>query len=127
MALPSIFFLDDITTPFNFDKLPNELEEYEQKNGKGKLRTIMECVRWAPSARNWQEWRIMYDSKEKSFVFFTQKASHYYKYIDIGIAMCHFELIALECNLQGKWNIEDRKFEFVLPKPLEYHFEWKLN
>ncbi len=66
----------------------------------------LEMVRLAPSASNKQPWRII--REDKKFHFFRQKktdAVHKVDFasIDVGIAMCHFELTAQEQGLQGNW------------------------
>jgi len=70
----------------------------------GKLREALEAVRLAPSAVNKQPWRVVicgdrahfYEKSAKGYVsgdgWDIQK-------IDIGIALCHFELAAAECGL----------------------------
>jgi len=43
--------------------------------------------------------------------------------LDMGIAMCHFELTARELGLKGKWGIQDPKVK--LPDDLtEYTISW---
>ena len=43
--------------------------------------------------------------------------------IDMGIAMCHFELVAQQCGLKGCWEVDDPGLE----KPgesIEYTVSW---
>jgi len=79
----------------------NEAEPYQDP---------LEAVRLGPSASNRQPWRIIKD-----------EAGHYHLYlmenkiynrilgkirlqnVDMGIAMCHFEMVAREQSLSGKW------------------------
>ncbi len=83
----------------------------------------LEMVRLAPSASNKQPWRIIKKNKEFHFFLQRNKADAIHKVdfpsIDMGIAMCHFELTAQEQGLQGKWTqaqtdieIENAKYEF---------------
>jgi hypothetical protein len=77
----------------------------------GSYAVPIEMVRLGPSASNKQPWRIL------------KKAGHYHFYLcrtkgygalnfdmqlnDIGIAMCHFELSAIELGLNGSWQKQD--------------------
>jgi nitroreductase len=65
-------------------------------------------TRLSPSASNKQPWRIVKDGN--NFHFYLSHTKGYSKAmgfdmqrIDIGIAMCHFELTAKELGLNGKW------------------------
>ncbi|MDY6905526.1 MAG: nitroreductase family protein [Thermodesulfobacteriota bacterium] len=91
-----LFFEEDFTTPLNSD----DDSVYSQ---------MLEMVRLAPSAGNSQPWRVV---REKGtppvYHFFMNKASRLYARfglhnIDMGIAMCHFELTARELGAQGIW------------------------
>ena len=79
----------------------------------------LEMVRWAPSASNRQPWRIV--RTPTGWHFFLARTKGYGKgtllfsvlrladlqRVDMGIAMCHFELAAREAGLAGGWAIED--------------------
>lgn len=94
----------------------------------GDYAKVLEMVRIAPSASNKQPWRIV------------KSESHYHIYLcrtpgygimnydlqlnDIGIAKCHFELVAKELNLKGFWmKIEESN----LISNWEYCFSWELS
>jgi hypothetical protein len=85
------------------------------KEDAGKYALPLECVRIAPSASNKQPWRIIRDGEGGSFHFYLKRARAYNRMfkdfniqnIDMGIAMCHFELSAAETGLVGQW--ESRK------------------
>ena len=85
----------------SFDK--NLTEE-----GAGIYKSALEMVRLAPSASNKQPWRIV---KEKdSFHFYLCHTKGYAKAlgfdmqkIDMGIAMCHFDLTLREAGIQGSF------------------------
>ena len=68
---------------------------------------ILEGVRLAPSSSNRQPWRII--KKGKTFNFYCIKNNIYDKffpflhYIDMGIAMFHFQKVAEQKNLKGRW------------------------
>ncbi|MBF0119128.1 MAG: nitroreductase [Desulfobacterales bacterium] len=84
------------------------------KEDIGEYAIAIEMVRLAPSASNKQPWRIVKD--KNIFHFYLQRTKGYERNqklfktvdlqrIDMGIAMCHFELSAKEMNLEGKWEI----------------------
>ena len=75
-------------------------------------------VRLAPSASNRQPWRIV--REREGWHFYLQRTKGYrdgaimkiadiddLQRIDMGIAMCHFELTALELGLAGQWKRRD--------------------
>lgn len=72
---------------------------------------VLECVRLAPSASNKQPWRIVRLGSD--FHFFLARDKAYsammpladLQRIDLGIAMCHFELSAMELGLKGSWSV----------------------
>lgn len=74
----------------------------------------LEMVRLAPSASNKQPWRILRAGNEWHFYLqrtpgyregFFQRFLHLadLQRVDMGIAMCHFELAARELGLRGEW------------------------
>lgn len=73
--------------------------------------TVLECVRLAPSATNFQPWRMIKESDKDVFHLYLKRTKGYNKalnvadlqMIDMGIAMCHFEVAAHEIGLSGKW------------------------
>jgi nitroreductase len=82
----------------------------------GKFAPLLEIVRWAPSASNKQPWRIV--KTDEHWHFFLNRTKGYssglaarlvkmadIQRLDIGIAMCHWELGANEMGLQGNWVI----------------------
>ena len=85
----------------------------------GAYAAPLEMVRWAPSASNRQPWRIV--RTPAGWHFFLARTKGYGKgtllfavlrladlqRVDMGIAMCHFELAAREAGLAGGWVIED--------------------
>jgi nitroreductase len=78
----------------------------------GKLRLPLEMVRLAPSAVNKQPWRVIVEGGKAHFY---EKRSKGYlspdgwdlQKIDLGIALCHFELGAEEAGLKPSFSIED--------------------
>jgi nitroreductase len=81
----------------------------------------LECLRLAPSASNKQPWRLV--RRENAFHFFLSRDKAYsammpladLQRIDMGIAMCHFELAALEQGLAGKWSLADPRIPATPP------------
>jgi hypothetical protein len=68
----------------------------------------LEMTRLAPSASNKQPWRIV--KNRNNYDFYIEHTKGYGKafsydiqVIDMGIALCHFELTALELGLVGNW------------------------
>lgn len=112
-----IFFAGDLATPLT-------------KQGAGKYEEVLENLRLAPSASNKQPWRVLRDSAGV-FHFYLSRALGYnllrgvsLQDIDMGIAMCHFELTARESNITGKWIVDGNA-----PKTgsLDYIVSWQEN
>lgn len=80
--------------------------------GAGKLAPAFELVRLAPSAVNKQPWRAVLGN---GIVHFYEKRSKGYvnetgwdlQKIDVGIALCHFELGAKECGFRASFLYSD--------------------
>ncbi len=112
-----LFFNNSFETPLN--------EELA-----GKFATVLEMVRLAPSASNKQPWRIV--KKDNRFHFFLQRTKGYDKMIkssdlqrvDMGIAMCHFDLCAKEMNMEGKWT-KNAVHAIDLKEDMEYSFSFE--
>jgi hypothetical protein len=99
---------------FSDNSLGNPLD----RNDSGGYAALLEMVRLGPSASNKQPWRIV---KHGSYWRFYLKRTRGYRRdpikiildlcdlqrVDMGIAMCHFELTAKELGLKGEWMIED--------------------
>jgi len=95
----------------------------------GSYREALENVRLAPSASNKQPWRIIYNKEQKAFLFYLSRAAGYrylrnvsLQEIDMGIAMCHFELTARGSNLSGQWRIDESAPQM---KSWEYTASWQ--
>ena len=79
----------------------------------------LEMLRLGPSASNKQPWRVV--KVGESWHFYMQRTPGYGKgsfmfgilrladlqRVDVGIAMCHFEMTANELGLRGKWATAD--------------------
>ena len=83
------------------------------KEKAGELLVPLEMVRLAPSAVNKQPWRVVAENEMIHFYLkrskgFGKEGKLDMQMIDMGIALCHFELAAKECGL---------KIEFVQKEP----------
>jgi len=88
-------------------------------NGQaGDHGTALEMVRLGPSASNRQPWRLI--RQDNLWHFYLQRSPGYQKRklvklyttadlqrIDMGIAMCHFDLTLREQGTDGHWVVED--------------------
>ncbi len=92
---------------------------------KARFGDILENVRLAPSASNKQPWRVFLE--ENRFHFFLARDRAYARLmprvdlqrIDLGIAICHFELSCREAGIAGNW--ADLRPEISgLPESYEY-------
>ena len=83
------------------------------KEDAGQFADALEAVRMGPSASNRQPWRIVQE-KEGIYHLFLQENKLYNRLlgkiriqnIDMGIAMCHFEMVAREKGLKGNWVVD---------------------
>ncbi len=89
----------------------------------------LEMVRLGPSASNGQPWRII--KKDMLLHLFVTRSKTYKRLfgidlqrIDMGIAMCHFEMTAREKGLKGKWTKMDPAAS-RLPAMTEYIASWE--
>ena len=93
----------------------------------GSFATPLECVRIGPSASNKQPWRIIKD--HGNYHFYIKRTAGYDRVfgqikmqnIDMGIAMCHFELSSREMGLDGVWKLEDPQ---IKSGGMEYLVSW---
>lgn len=116
-----IFFDGNFKTPISFEKA-------------GKYLDSLEMLRLAPSASNRQPWRIIKQSNQNVFHFFLCRSPGYNKIIrevdlqriDMGIAMCHFELTSSEKGLKGSWKKMNLNWA-PLPERTEYFISWSEN
>jgi nitroreductase len=122
-------------------RLPMEQLFFDQQFGNvltekemGAYSHVLEMVRQAPSASNKQPWRII--RAGNAWHFYLRRTQGYGKgtmlfnllrladlqRVDMGIAMCHFELTAHELGLPGSWVIDEPKL--ALPVGTEYTVSW---
>ncbi|NQT96149.1 MAG: nitroreductase [Candidatus Marinimicrobia bacterium] len=90
----------------------------------GKFDRVLNMVRLAPSASNRQPWRIV--KIGNMFHLYLKRARNYSEMVkaadlqrvDMGIAMCHFDLVARETGFTGKWVEQEPNLD--LPELAEY-------
>jgi len=95
-----LFFEADFSSPLSQEKAKKYLP-------------LIEDVHLAPSAGNFQPWRIVKEGNENIFHFYivyTQDkiglVYNTFRRIDIGIAVSHFNLSAKELGISGKWSFQ---------------------
>ena len=86
------------------------------KEKAGKWTEALEMVRLAPSAVNKQPWRVVVNDNAVHFYLkrskgFARTEKLDMQMIDIGIALCHFDLTAKENNLDVVFEQNDPKIE----------------
>ena len=82
------------------------------KEKAGRLAEPLEMVRWAPSAVNKQPWRVVSDSAGVHFYLkqskgFVSDAVGNMQKVDLGIALCHFDLAAKESGFDVHFHRND--------------------
>lgn len=102
----------------------------------GAYAAPLETVRGAPSASNRQPWRVVrtpagwhfHLARTKGYgkgtlVFAVLRLADLQR-VDMGIAMCHFELAAREAGLEGAWVIDDPGIP-AAETAVEYTATWR--
>lgn len=112
--------------PWNELFFKNSFAETLSEEDAGEYGFPLEMVRLAPSAVNKQPWQIVVS---KDAIHFFEKHSMPAEAgsvdmhrIDVGIAICHFHLAALERNMKG--HFERKAPEFEVPKNITYIASW---
>ncbi len=97
-----LFFLDDFSAPLTSENA-------------GRFSHLLEMVRLAPSAVNRQPWRVLV--RDNAAHFYLKRTKGFsvgeldMQMVDMGIALCHFDLAAREANLKVTFAINDPKIE----------------
>ncbi len=98
----------------------------------GSYAAPLEMVRLAPSANNFQPWRIVKEPNANIFHFYLKRIPGLKQFffmksdlqlLDIGIAMCHFALAADEEGLKGEWKVSNSRLGDVAGK-MDYIVTW---
>jgi hypothetical protein len=104
----------------------------------GAYAAPLEMVRLGPSASNKQPWRILRQGRR--WHFFLRRTPGYREMtlsrftgiadmqrIDLGIAMCHFELAAREAGLEGRWEVREPEGGKPAGEGIEYLVSWEVK
>jgi nitroreductase len=125
--------LADCRFPWEQIFFDGDLEHPLTPEAAGAYAQALEMLRLGPSASNKQPWRVIRDGK--AWHFYLRRTPGYGKgsllfdvlrladlqRVDIGIAMCHFELTAQELGLAGGWEVHNPG----LVPALEYIVTWQ--
>ncbi len=104
------------------------------REAAGAYAEALEAVQWAPSASNKQPWRVLHH--DGAWHFYLERTKGYGKgslifrmmrladlqRVDLGIAMCHFELVARAAGLGGAWLVADPP---IAAEGREYTATWR--
>ncbi len=108
------------------------------REAAGAYAVPLEMVRLGPSASNRQPWRIVrdVDGGRSDWHFYLQRSRRYGRgairgllgstdlpRVDMGIAMCHFDLAAAELGLEGRWEVKAPQIQKP-DAPVEYIASW---
>jgi hypothetical protein len=111
-----LFFIGDFNSQIEPEKI-------------GNYKPILEMVRIGPSASNKQPWRVLKEKDQDVFHLYVKysgdkKSNLYSKCVrlDIGIAVCHFDLTADELGMRGKWEFMEPDIQHS--KDLKYTISW---
>ncbi len=102
----------DSRLPFETLFFDGSFDKPLTESSAGALADVLEAVRLAPSAVNKQPWRVVicgdkahfYEKRSKGFA---AKNGWDMQKIDMGIALCHFELAAQECGYGVSFELSD--------------------
>ena len=101
------------------------------KEQAGSYRDALEAVRLGPSATNRQPWRLVKDQKDQYHLYLKENRLYNkllgkirIQNIDMGIAMCHFELVARQRGNKGCWQQADPNLHL---HGLKYIASWLHN
>lgn len=105
------------------------------RDAAGAYALPLEMLRLAPSSRNTQPWRVLKEGHH--WHFYLARSGGYgpgsipswllgladLQRVDLGIAMCHFELTAREQGMMGQWRVQAPDPPLTVEK-LEYVVSW---
>jgi nitroreductase len=103
-----LFFDEDFSNPLT-------------ESTAGQFFTPLEMVRLAPSANNKQEWRVLLD---EGYLHFYKKPYPMFDTIDMGIALCHFELTCKELGIEGQF---EQLKNYPTNDKLKYVISWVIR
>ena len=79
------------------------------KEDAGIFAESLEMIRLGPSASNGQPWRIVLDDESTHFYVKSRSGYETMVRLDMGIALCHFDLSMKETGFNGEWRVQDPK------------------
>lgn len=93
----------------------DSFEQVLEKSDVPLYEDAFEAVRLGPSASNKQPWRLVYHQESQTVDFILEHTPNYggasakfdMQYIDIGIAMYHFECVSVESGYQVEWTVKE--------------------
>ena len=99
------------------------------REAAGELADVFEAVRLAPSAVNRQPWRVVlcgntahfYEKRGKGMA----DGAWDIQKIDMGIALCHFDVAAKECGLKLSFEVVEPSIS--VPENHQYIATWVLQ
>ncbi len=120
----------DVRLPFEELFFQNAFETPLTEEKAGKLAYPLEMVRLAPSAVNKQPWRVVVTENAVHFYLLRSKGFGVHdgidmQRIDMGIAMCHFDLAAKEQGMQLKFSREEPQISH--DDGIEYIASYKID
>jgi hypothetical protein len=105
-----------------------------ERQAAGEFALPLKMVRIGPSASNKQPWRIV--KIGEAWHFYLRRTPGYpspvfnlllnladLQRVDMGIAMCHFDLTAKHLGLEGDWGVNDPGIA-LLNEHTEYIVSW---
>ncbi|UII57082.1 nitroreductase [Cytobacillus spongiae] len=111
----------------------NQFKSPLTEEAAGLFDIPLEMVRIGPSASNKQPWRLVLSNDGKTVHFYIEHTPNYsaklgydMQLLDMGIAMCQFELACNELKLNGSWIVKDPNFK-IPNENFEYVSSWKAN
>jgi len=102
----------DARSPFEALFYQGDFEHPLRREEAGKWEKPLEMVRLAPSATNKQPWRAVVDADAVHFYEvktrgYANEATGDVQKVDLGIALCHFEIAANEDGITGSFVQKD--------------------
>jgi nitroreductase len=119
----------DNRKPWNELFFDGSFDKTLSQESAGVYAEALEMLRLAPSASNKQPWRILKQGNEYHLYLeptkgYSNALGFNIQKIDIGIAMCHFEMTAAEAELKGSWMIKTQLPFIDKAQDIEYIVSW---
>jgi nitroreductase len=119
----------DKRKPWNELFFDHDMNTFLDRENSGGFYLPLECVRLAPSASNKQPWRVIKGKNQDAFHFYLKRTPGYenivkdikLQNVDMGIALCHFDLSVRELGITGDWHVNDPQIKAA---DTEYIASW---